>query len=209
MKKVLVFILFFSLFALVIPGTSLFADINMGSRIDMGLNLYTFLPLATPAENDLTVLPVIPLFDFGFYGQFSTGILNVGIGIRDFSLIYINLFLPSVYAELNLWRVTVNAQLGGGALYLFPIYLITGPYFVPELSLWFNLSSFGKAESKLRLGLGAISLLSPYNIEILKDELIDNFTLENFTNNVIFYLGFKISFNNPWVTWKKEIVSRK
>ena len=207
MKKVIVFTVFFSLFVLVMPGTSLFADFSLGGRVDTGVDLFTYIPLATPVDNDITVLPVLPLFDVGFYGQVNTGFLNTGVGIRGFSLFYVNVFLPTVYAEVNLWHLTLNAQVGGGALYLFPIYMITGPYFVPEVSAWFNLTN--SQTSKMQIGVGAMTLLSPQNIDVLKDELIQNFTLENFTNNVVFYVSFKFVSYTPWVTWKKEIESKK
>jgi hypothetical protein len=195
MKKFILFAAFFCFFVLVIPGTSLFADIGLGGRIDAGVDLFV-LPSLASEDEEISVMPVIPLIDAGAYGQFSFGMLNLGAGIRGFSLIYINVLMPSVYAELNIWRFSLNAQVGGGALYLFPIYLVAGPYFVPDLSMWFNIfSSVGKIE-KLRIGIGAITLLSPQTI---REEIFSD--LSKISNNVVFYIALKATFNYPWNKW--------
>jgi len=197
MKKTILFVVFFSFFALIIPGTSLFADIGFGGRIDGGIDLLVFPGSASSTDDDqLSEMPIIPLLDLGFYGQFNFGMLSLGAGIRGASLIVVNLFWPSVYAELNLWRFTMNARIGGGALYLFPIVLYAGPYFIPELSLWYTIFTF-KNTNKLQVGIGALTLLSPQNInQNLSQELF-----RDFYNNVVFYTSFKISFNSSWKTW--------
>jgi len=193
MKKTILLLVFFSLLFLVIPGTSLFADFGIGSRIDYGLDLFAYPAALLEEEQDMAVIPVIPLLDMGFFGEFRLGPVNLGVGIRGLSLIVVNVFWPSIYAELNLWRFSLNARIGGGALYVFPVYLIAGPYFVPELSLWFNLVNI-KNRVNLQLGTGAVTVLSP---ELIRDEVF-----RDFSNSVAYYLGFKASFDIPWVTWK-------
>ena len=181
MKKTILFVLFFSVFALIIPETALFAD-GFGGRIDLGLNLFAFPSSASPADDELVFLPVFPLVDMGLYGQANYGLLKLGVGVRGVSLILINVFWPSVYAELSIDDFTVNAQIGGGALYLFPIFLLAGPYFVPELSVWYTVSK-SKSDDQMRLGIGALSLLSP--------ETVNREFFRDFSNNVVLYIAFK------------------
>jgi len=189
MKKIVLFIMFFTIFALIIPGSSLFADADFGGRVDLGLNLYAFPTSSEPSTDDgLTVIPLIPLIDAGIFGQLNLGMVNIGAGLRGFSIIIINVFWPSMYAEVNLWRFSLNAQIGGGLLYVFPFILAVGPYFVPELSLWYAITTSGRG-NHLRLGFGAISLLSP---QIIRDEVFSYFS-----NNVVFYFGVKTTFSSP------------
>jgi hypothetical protein len=196
MKKAVLFIVVLSLFSLVIPGTSLFADIGLGGRIDAGLNMLAFPTSSIPIEDEVSIMPVLPLIDLGSYGQLKLGALNLGMGIRGVSLIVINVFWPSVYAELNIWRFTLNAQVGGGAIYLFPIYMIAGPYFVPELSLWYTITTFNKTDN-LRVGLGALTFLSPWTI--------NQEFFQDISNNMVFYIGIKVVINQSWMTWKRDL----
>jgi len=192
-KRAILFAVIYCFFVLINPGTPLFADIGMGGRIDAGLDLFAFPTSETNIEDKVAVYPVIPLIDAGFYGQFNLGILNMGIGLRAFSFIIINVFSPSIYAELNLWRFSLNAQITGGALYMFPLYLVAGPYFIPELSLWFTIFN---SKNQMRLGIGAITLLSPW---VVKQEYF-----QDFYNNVVFYMAFKFVFPSNWITWKRD-----
>ena len=188
MKKTVLFIVFFIILALIIPETSLFADTGGGGRFDLGLNLFAFPSSITTSEVDgFRVIPLVPLIDAGAYGQLNLGLVNLGAGIRGFSIIVINVFWPSVYAEVNLWRFTLNAQIGGGILYVFPLFLAAGPYLVPELSLWYTINASIKG-SQLRLGLGAISLLSP--------QAINDDVFSYFSNNLVFYLGVKATLHS-------------
>ena len=191
MKKTILFIVFFSFFALVIPGSSLFADIGAGGQVNAGADLFILPPLSDEGDG-IALMPVVPLIDLGFYAQFNFGMVNLGAGIRGFSLIIINVFFPSVYAELNLWRFTLNAQVGGGVIYLFPLYMIAGPYIVPELSLWFNVIEFSR-NAQVRLGFGALTLLSP--------ETINQEVFRDISNKIVYYLAAKVAFNFPWVEW--------
>jgi len=194
MKKILLFAVIFCLFALVIPGTPLFADFGAGGRIDVGLDLFAF-PSSEPYtdDGDVSVMPVIPLIDAGFYGQFNLGMLHFGMGFRGFSIIIFNVFSPSIYAEVNLWRFSLNAQITGGLLYIFPLYLVAGPYFIPEVSLWYTLNS---RKIQLRIGVGAITLMSPWDV--------NQEYFEDFYNKAVFYLGLKVVFPSSWVNWTRD-----
>jgi hypothetical protein len=201
MKKTILFIVFFCFLALVIPGTALFADIGLGGRLEAGLDLFTYFPYMSSSEDaEISVLPVIPMLDLGAYGQFNMGVLNFGAGVRAFSVIFVNVFLPSVYAELNIWRFTFNAQVSGGAFYLFPIYIMAGPYFLPEISLWFTADTFNKTD-KLRFGAGAVTLIGSKNVN---NELFNRFSAQAFYNYAVFYIAAKVTINSSWMTWKRE-----
>ncbi|MDR2922410.1 MAG: hypothetical protein LBU85_03585 [Treponema sp.] len=201
MKKKILCIALFCFFALIVSGTSLFADIGLGGRLDAGLDLFTYLPSMTTSPDDgMSVLPVIPMLDLGVYGQFNAGILNFGAGARAFSVILVNVFMPSVYAELNIWRFSLNAQISGGAFYLFPALLMAGPYFLPEISLWFTAYTFNKKDV-LRFGVGAAGLMGSKNIT---NELFSFFSDQNFSNRVVFYVALKAVLHQPWITWKRE-----
>jgi len=207
MKKTIPFIMFFCFLALVIPGPSLFADMSLEGRIDAGVDLVALLPYMTTTSQDddpnsLSMMPIIPLVDLGFYTQFSAGKFNTGIGLRGASSFYISAFLlsafwPSLYAEFNIWRFSFNARIGGGALYVFPIVLLTGPYFIPELSMWFNITTFNKAD-QFKIGIGTIALVYPQT-----SQHYDNY-FQDFSNNIIFYVGVKGTFNYPWKKWEKQ-----
>ena len=206
MKKNILFIVFFCFLALVIPGSSLFADIGLTGRIDAGMDVFAYLPLmeniAQTEDGDaLYALPVIPLLDFGYYGQFSAGLINMGAGIRHFSLVLLNVFWPSVYTEVNLWRFTLHAELGGGGFYLFPIYVIMGPYFVPELSMWFRITKPNQMDH-IRIGVGTVTVMSPRGFN---KDLFQNFSFQSLSQNALFYLSAKFVFHQPWMMWKRVI----
>ena len=191
MKKTMLFTGIFCFFALAIPGPRLFADIGFGGRIDVGLDLFAVPASATTEEDGMSIMPLIPLIDAGIFGQFNFGLVNLGAGLRGVSIVVINAFWPSLYAELNLWRFTLNAQIGGGLFYVFPIFLMAGPYFIPELSLWYTVKSFNNGNN-LRLGIGCITAISPQSLDgEMFREIYDNSH-----NNFIFYLAFKASFNS-------------
>jgi hypothetical protein len=200
MKKTIFFILVFCFLALIIPGSPLFADTGLGGRFDAGLNFVALLPLMTAnsqTNDSISLLPVIPLNDLAFYVKFNTGIFNTGIGLRGLSFLYINVFWPSLYAELNLWRFSLDAQIGGGALYVFPIFFLTGPYFVPELSLWFNFITYNRAD-RLSVGFGSLAIVSPDTAKNKSD--YDSY-VRYFTNNAVVYLAIKATFDYRWKTF--------
>ena len=186
MRKMLLVAAVFAVFVVVIPGPSLFADFGFRGRLDAGADLvlpFVFIP---DSYEDSGILPVLPLFDLGFFGQLNLGIFHLGAGLRGTSfLVYLNLFWPSAYAELNLWRFTLNAQVGGGILYLFPIFFFSAPVLIPEASLWY---AFDK-NKRFNIGAGVLSMLSPENIN---KKHFQNF--DNYRNNIAVYAGFKFSF---------------
>ena len=201
MKKVMLSIIFCGILFFVIPGESLFADISIGGRIDAGGNLFAFIFPEPITDDDGIDLPglVLPLLDMGFSTQLVVGPFHFGAGLRGLSIIYINLFWPSLYAELEISRFTLSAGFGGGAalLYMFPIFPIffSGPFIVPELSLWLT---FNKA-NRLKVGVGAMAVFSSLSeIGGITEE-----DFRNFRNNVLFFIGVKGVINYPWIAWKR------
>ena len=185
MKKIILFVLFFSIFFLVIPEAPLHADVSFRCRLDAGQDILFPLAFVPESHEESNLFPVIPLMDLGFYGQLNLGIFHLGAGLRGMSfLFFLNLFWPSIYTELNLWRFTLNVQVGGGVLYLFPVFFFSAPVIIPELSLWY---AFDRRK-RFHAGVGAMALISPKEIN---EERLRNFG--SFRNNVVFYTGFKYS----------------
>jgi hypothetical protein len=195
MKKVLLITAFCGILGLAIPGTSLHADVGFGGRIDLGFDLIgipaLFNAAAEASDGEMKVLPIIPLGDVGFYGQFVAGPFRLGLGIRGFSfLFFINLFYPALQAEVGMGSVlTVNAKIGGGFFYMFPLWGFSLPIWAPELGLWLRLNKDDR--NRMQLGLGGIFLAASDN----KGTGLDWFSFENFNDNLMIYFAFKGSFH--------------
>jgi hypothetical protein len=122
-----------------------------------------------PVEIDgLSSGRIQPIIDMGLYGQMNIGrSLHFGLGFRVASIIVATMTWPTVYAELDLWRFSLNAQLGGGfyaGLAGFYPFFLVGDSVIPEVSLWFRFSHS-------RIGVGALSFLSvsSLNTEFFKE----------------------------------------
>jgi hypothetical protein len=197
MKKAILVTAFVCILGLAVPATS-HADVGFGGRIDLGLDLLGILQLfnevAKASDGEVTMIPIIPLLDAGFYGQLYAGPFRLGLGLRGFSfLVYINLFWPTLQAEVDLGsRITLNAKIGGGLFYLFPLWAFSAPMFAPEASIWFRLNE--SPRNRLQLGLGALSLLSASPLYKSIDSEVIRIDFRNF-NSFVFYFAFKVSFN--------------
>jgi hypothetical protein len=195
MKKVLLITAFCGILGLVTPGTSLHADVGFGGRIDMGFDLLgvpaLFNAASEASDGEMAVLPIIPVADAGFYGQFVAGPFRLGLGLRGFSaFFFINLFWPTLQAEIDLGPyVTFNAKIGGGFFYLFPMWGFTLPIWAPELGIWLRLNKDNR--NRYQLGLGGLFLATSSN----NGTGLDWFTFDNFNNNLMIYFGFKASFH--------------
>jgi hypothetical protein len=202
MKKIILVAAFCGALVLVIPGTSLYADIGLGGRGEIGLDIFTIPSFFDPAYTDggdMVIVPVIPVLDLGFYGDLALGPLHLSAGIRGVSfLFYINLFWPSLQVELDLGKYfAVNARLGGGVFYFVPLYLFTAPLFAPEISFWFTPNS----RHQIRIGVGAISLVTSYE-DIYSEDMLDGF--RGGDSVMVLYAAVKASYNYSWVVWKRE-----
>jgi hypothetical protein len=104
------------LLALALPLSALGGE----GRIDIGVDgflLFSDNPETTEVDTDVPMRTgfVLPLLDLGFYGQLNVGNnLHFGAGLRGFSVILATAFMPTVYAELDLWRFALGVQVGGG-----------------------------------------------------------------------------------------------
>jgi hypothetical protein len=196
MKKVLLVTAFVCILGFVIPGTSLHADIGIGGRIDLGFDLIgvpsLFGGTGSTDTGEMTVLPIIPLGDVGFYGQFVAGPFRLSAGLRGFSaFFFINLFWPTVQAEIDIGSLlTVSAKIGGGFFYMFPVWGFTLPIWAPELGLWLRLNPTNNRD-RMQLGLGGLYLATSSN----NGTGLEWFSFDNFNNNLMIYFGFKASFH--------------
>jgi hypothetical protein len=171
------------LLALALPLSALEGE----GRIDIGVDGFMiFLDNPETIETD-TDVPlrtgfVLPLLDLGFYGQLNVGNnLHFGGGLRGFSLIVATAFMPTVYTELDLWRFTLGAQVGGGffvGLAGFTSFFLLGDVVIPELSLWLKL---GKTRTQ-RVGVGAFTALGFSQFSDM---------LPLIPQNILFYLAYR------------------
>ncbi|PKL24655.1 MAG: hypothetical protein CVV47_09475 [Spirochaetae bacterium HGW-Spirochaetae-3] len=122
----------------------------------------------------------IPFPEAAFYYQFDLDIVKLGIGARAYTFILETIIWPNAFAELNLGRVALEAQVGGGLFGLIGLYnsIEAGAYFFPDISIWYKL---GKKQS-FRLGLGAMGLYMP------------DITTEGF--GFVYYIGGKVALEN-------------
>jgi hypothetical protein len=196
MKKVILVTAFCGILGLAIPGTSLHADVGFGGRIDLGFDLLgvpaLFNAVSEASDGEMAVLPIIPIMDAGFYGQFVAGPFRLGLGLRGFSVFFfINLFYPTLQAEIDIGSVlTVNAKIGGGLFYLFPVWGFTLPIWAPEAGFWLRLNPKDD-RNRMQLGLGGLYLATSGN----NGTGLDWFTFDNFNNNLMIYFAFKASFH--------------
>jgi hypothetical protein len=156
--------------------------IDFKTRIDLGLSGFLIPFNVFAGETGTTgVSPssgmILPLIDAGFYGQMNVGQnLRFGIGFRALSLIVATVTWPTAYAEVDLWRFSFNARVGGGFFAglagFYPFFLL-GDYLIPEASLWFKLSNS-------RIGFGA---LAPLSASTLNTDI-------GLNNNVLLYISF-------------------
>jgi hypothetical protein len=171
------------LLALALPLSALDGE----GRIDIGVDGFLiFADSIGTVESDVD-LPmrsgfVLPLLDLGFYGQLNAGKnLHFGGGLRGFSLIVATAFMPTVYTELDLWRFTLAAQVGGGffvGLAGFSSFFLLGDIMLPELSLWVKL---GKTRTQ-RVGVGAFTALGVSKF---------SYMLPLVPQNIFFYMGYR------------------
>lgn len=84
-------------------------------RLDIDINdpVYFGYTASGSSQGAWNPYPYIPIPDAKLMYQFSLGPVNLGAGVRVFSLIIENFLYPELYAELNLGPVAINASVGG------------------------------------------------------------------------------------------------
>ncbi|TVR61753.1 MAG: hypothetical protein EA426_02940 [Spirochaetaceae bacterium] len=87
--------------------------------------------------------------------QEPVGPVNLGVGLRGFSLIIQSLMWPVVYAEYDFGPAVVDFNFGGGAFVFLGLYndITTGSLFFPDLS------AHAKLGRRFRAGLGVAGVL--------------------------------------------------
>lgn len=134
---------------------------------------------------DLSSGTFLPFIDVGFYGQLNLGkSLHLGMGFRVASVILATMTWPTVYAELDLWRFSLNARLGGGffaGLAGFYPFFLTGDALLPEVSLWFRFPNS-------RFGVGALTFLSVSSLNATFFEDFSTNTIKS--GKVVLYISY-------------------
>ena len=138
---------------------------SAGFRMDIDIPWYLHVDLSPQLEADLgaefggadiaqyaVVVPNIQM-----YYMFGGNMLQVGVGIRLYTVLIMNFLYPSLVAELQLGRFDVNLNAGGLAgvlLGLGPTFeTVTGPWMTMDLSAGYRLTDW------FRIGVGAFAIV--------------------------------------------------
>jgi hypothetical protein len=153
-----------------------------GFRLDIGLEA----PISAGATNgtsgigtSIGDIPFLPIPEIAIYYLWDIGPVNLGLGLRAYSIILESVAWPNLVAEFNLGPFVIQAQLGGGFFAAFGAAgnaTAFGQVAIPDLSAWFK---FGKTEA-FRLGGGIMGFYAPAALG---------------SNSIIglFYLGGKVA----------------
>ena len=174
---------------LIVP---LFADFDRGFEFEVGAS-GLFIPidsfvleepfpglgygdgsLFTPASTF-----VLHMVTLGISGQVTLGPVHFGMGLQGYSLIVTGILWPVVYAEMDFWKLTLNATVGGGAFFVhagFTPFFLPLSLVVPDVSLWFNVNRF-------KFGLGVMALMDP--------QRFSEFFSNGSANTLLVYAGFR------------------
>jgi hypothetical protein len=151
--------LFIAAAALILLSLPAFADF----RIDIGLDAPLVVGVsngATGIASDLGKIPFLPIPEVGIYYFWGLGPVDLGVGIRAYTVIIESMAWPNLVAELNLGPVVIQGQFGGGFFAVFGAVgndTAWGKVAVPDLSAWFKL---GKNQN-FRLGGGIMGIWAP------------------------------------------------
>ena len=90
-------------------------------RLDIDINdpLYFGFSSAGVPQGMWNPYPYIPIPDAKLMYQFPLGPVNLGAGVRVFTLIIENILYPEIYAELNLNPFFIDASVGGFGFLMF------------------------------------------------------------------------------------------
>lgn len=133
-------------------------------RLDMGFDIPVRIGLSFNNFSDTESVNILEEYIFllpeaMFAYQFNLGQVNLGVGLRLYTLILESIAWPMGYAELDFDRVAITASVGGGLYLLFGLYneAGTGEVIIPELFAGLKL---GKARN-FKVGAGAMAFLGP------------------------------------------------
>ncbi|MGA2479398.1 MAG: hypothetical protein ABSG63_11675 [Spirochaetia bacterium] len=151
--------LFVAAAALILLSLPAFADF----RLDIGLDAPLSVGVSNGASgvgSDIGQIPFLPIPEVGLYYFWGLGPVDLGVGLRAYTIIIESLAWPNLVGEVNLGPVVIQAQLGGGFFAAFGAAgnsTAWGQVVVPDLSAWFKL---GKS-SQFRLGGGIMGIYAP------------------------------------------------
>ena len=159
MRKRLVALVLAGMTLVAISSLSAQARLDIGAIVPRGAGL-TLGGGTTDTGAFIGNWPFIPVPDVGIYYQGDLGLVKLGIGARAFSLLIETIAVPNAFVELDLGKVAIEAQVGGGAFLMFgilPTQANIGNYWIPDLSAWFKIGKKGS----FRLGGGLVGLYLP------------------------------------------------
>jgi hypothetical protein len=165
------------LFALLFTAYSAFAE--KGLRFDLGVDGVLFILQSIEGalkndggsegeggegndiveEEDMYLLPVVPLIGADLYYQTSGEKYRLGFGAKIYSLISASIVIPSIYAEMNLERFSAIAQFGAAPI------VIAG--FIPFIALPvadISASAWFKVTKRFKIG-GSAMLIAVFPYE--------------------------------------------
>jgi hypothetical protein len=131
-------------------------------RLDLGFDAPLWIGVSSSSGESVNIQAAqfwpIPAVSLDYFWR--VGPVDLGGGLRLYSVIVESMMWPNIVAEVNLDPVVIQAQLGGLAFLAFGATgtnLATGAVVIPDLSAWF---AFGK-EKNLRVGGGIMGIYAP------------------------------------------------
>lgn len=162
--------------AMVIPAFSqVRLDVGVEIPITVGVISSSGVETAGDVGEFLSHPLPFPYANFGY--QINAGPLKIVPGIRVFTIVLESILWPNVLVELELGRLSIDAQVGGLAFVVFGLFTDAdfGAVVVPDVSVWYGLGKKGQ----FRLGGGVIGLYVP---ELTEDAMA-----------IVPYLGGKVA----------------
>jgi hypothetical protein len=151
--------LFFVAAALILLSLPAFADF----RLDIGLDAPLSVGVTSGGSgvgSDIGKIPFLPIPEIAIHYFWGLGPVDLGVGLRAFTVIIESLAWPNLVGEVNLGPVVIQAQFGGGFFAAFGAAgnnTAFGNVAIPDLSAWFKL---GK-DQNFRLGGGVMGIWAP------------------------------------------------
>jgi hypothetical protein len=159
MRKITVLALACAIVLIATPPASSQARLDIGAIVPKGGDFSFGKVATTNTDGFLDEWPLVPLPEVGLYYQGDFGLVKLGIGARVFSIIAENMAWPNAYAELDVGKVAIDAQVGAGAFFMLGLATRAdfGQVLIPDISAWFKVGKIGV----FRLGGGAAGLYVP------------------------------------------------
>jgi hypothetical protein len=134
-----------------------------GFRLDIGIDVPFGLGVSGGANdfgNVIGNIGFIPIPELGIAYLWNLGPVDLGVGLRAYTVILESIAWPNAIVELKLDPVVIEAQVGGGLFAAFGLVgnsVAWGQVLIPDLSAWFKLGKTGA----FRLGGGIMGIYAP------------------------------------------------